>query len=489
MVATPVEPILQVGSCDVDVVSPDAPVNSWLQALKQHQTIAIAGVAIAVGSAGLAKILTQPISQHEGRFYLTTSAATSATDTVAVATQSQSYSAIAPPTINLEQRMEVLTSRTMLESAIAQLQAEGINIDYTSLVNRLKIAPTNNPNVVEVSYHTNDAKQLQAVLETMSEVYTNDNESCIAQACHKLEFIEMQMSSIQTRITALQANVNQFQQQHQISKLQAQQQQTLALKTQLNQRIAQNRAKLEAARKQVNQLTLQLGQQAYPFSAKGLLMHNTRYQVLMEQLRSVENSIAEELQQPQIRQNHLQPLYAQYQALLAQLKEETNTVSNHFILNYVIGQPTPLTSQLSDVKQWVEVTHQVEILSLHQQTLDQLNRILNQRTSQPAIALEQYAHLQRQLDDANELLEQYSAERQYLEALTGLENSWNLVAPPEVLQPEVRQHVEFTTHPGRSVGLGLLLGALLGVGVAAITDRRDDSRSEFASHRHPFLSQ
>ncbi|MBD2460563.1 hypothetical protein H6G89_05850 [Oscillatoria sp. FACHB-1407] len=418
-------------------VPPSSRAGGWGCSLKQHHTIAIAGVAIAASSVGLADVLMQPTPEYEGRFQITTSDPVSATDAEA-ATQSQSYSAIAPPTTSLEQHLQVLTSAAMLEPAIAQLQAEGIDVDYPALLNNLKVTPTSDPDVIEISYRARDTRQLQAVLETVAAIYTSQPESCLTQTCHSLEFIKTQLSSTQARIATLQDNLAHFQQQHQISHLQVRQQQTLALKTRLGRQMEQNQAKLDATRKQVERLETQLGQDAHPFSATDLLAQSTQYQHWMEQLRTVEQSMTEELQQPQIRQDYLRSLYAQYQALLSQLKAETNRVSTQFILTYVLGQPTPLARQISDVQQWVEVTHEVEILQLYHHRMAQLDQTLDQRLAEISPALEQYAHLQQQLQDANRLLEQYSAQRQQLETLVAAENSWDLVSPPEVLQAQLQ---------------------------------------------------
>ncbi|MDX2215693.1 MAG: hypothetical protein SFY66_20695 [Oculatellaceae cyanobacterium bins.114] len=522
MVTTPVKPNSQVDSRDVEVILPnvvprstpcastfaviDVPSvevlphpqtvdllnqklrspsplsrNRWVKSLKQHQTVAIAGVAIAVSSTGLAEVLTPSNPDYEGRFYLATSEVE--TDAVETVAQSQSYSAIAPPAMSLEQHTAVLTSPALLEPAIAQLQAEGIEIDYQSLVNNLKVAPTSTSNVLEVSYQTKDTQHLQAILDKVAEVYTSDSQSCVTQTCQNLEHLTTQISSVQARIKTLQSNLNHFQQQNQIPNLQAQHQQTLVLKTQLNRQIEQNQAKLDAVRRQVERLTAQLQPQAHPFSAADLLAQNAHYQLLMEQLKSVESLIAEELQHPQIQQNNLQPLYEQYQALVVKLNEETNTISVQFIVNHVIGQPTPLASQLSDVQRWIEMTHQAEILGLHQQKLMQLDQNLNQRIDQSTTVLEQYAHLERQLQDANTLLAQYSTQHQELQTIVASEKSWNLVSPPEILQTQLRQPQAFIPDQKHSVGMGLLLGALLGVGVAALTEGSGDVKAGTALRR------
>lgn len=464
---------------NVNLVAPQA---RWLsssldrakpQSFKPSGAVVLAGMAIAVGSVGLAKVLTR-VPLHEGQFQI---ASQSANPDAVSGRATEIYQVIAPPTMSsslrVEQQVEQLTSPALLDPAIAQLRAKGIDIDYASLKRNLQITPTEMPNVMEVRYQAADSEYVQVVLEQVAESYTHDEQVCETQACRDLKFIEAQLPQIQQRIVNLQASLDALRQRHHRSGLQAQRQQAIALTTQLNQQREQTQVKQRAAGDRLNALKTQFGQLQLP-NAATLLAQDPRYQLLMDQLRAVELLIATELQQPQIRRSRLNPLYEQYQGLTAQLQEQVRQVANRYWLDQAIADSTIPPNGMIEFQQWIDTAHHIETLNLRQHTLTQLNQHLQQRTTQLTTLIEQDTRLDQQLQAAKALLEHYTTRYQDLQAQV-VASSWTVIAPPETLPPQGQfSAIAPDWHYDLPVGIGL--GTILGIGIAALTDWRNATK-------------
>ncbi len=246
----------------------------------------------------------------------------------------------------------------------------------------------------------------------------NRDGNCQDSTCKGLAFIDQQVPQIQDQVRKLRAEMQTFQAKHTTQNLQThrtvlayrsndltrRQAELLVRSQQLDQKFANTLDILALHPDEVNYIT-------------SLLQTDGQYQTQLQQIQAVENDIAIEFSTPDLDNTQLQELYTAYYQIENKLRQTAQTVLADYIYVTSLESPDPLWQEatyLESLQELMDLSHQDQMITMEQQTLDLIATKLTDRRTELASLLRQYAAMQRELDGHNQVLQQYVAKRQTL---------------------------------------------------------------------------
>lgn len=436
----------------------------------------MAGMAIAV-TVGTVATAVNDTPQYEGRFQIAVEpAATTHQDTSFRADQNLALKDAAT-------KMRVLESQLVLNPVVEQLREQQIDIDYTTLSRNLHVSVAHNQ--LRVRYRDADPKRVQQVLEHLSQAYLSYGQTCHSGACRGIAYIETQLPGIQQRVDKLRQDIRQFHQRHGFNNVEARSKLLSDRSADIQRQMLDLKVRTAEARTRYQTLQQRLALKPGEAIAPTLLKQDLRYQTLFLQYQQLEAQIATEAKRILGNPDALRLLHEQHQMVLQQLNSEAQQVLSRYIsrpgadLNDPIYQEPAL---LNVLHQSIQTVHYLQILQTRQQTLTQTNEAIDQQKIRLASLLRRYAHLRHELHISTDTLQEYIDRLTVLKTQASEEQlSWQLTAPPNVLLNQDGQPVNvahpFQQHWGTSLGLG----ALLGLGLAALLHQRRQSRQRLVS--------
>ena len=174
--------------------------------------------------------------------------------------------------------------------------------------------------------------------------------------------------------------------------------------------------------------------------ASTALSSNTRYQALLNQILTVEGDIAKESSLFKDNTPNVQVLKEQQKNLLPLLQREGRRVQ-------------------------AEVASNIRELEDRDRILTQAASQLTQRVKQLSVVSRQYADIQQELKIATDNLNQFLTKREALRIDAGQRKTpWQILTPPG-------EPIPSAANVKRTTMLGVILGVLMGVGVALLLDK------------------
>lgn len=196
--------------------------------------------------------------------------------------------------------------------------------------------------------------------------------------------------------------------------------------------------KLNEARALYNELQELLSRSDDPASVA--LSSNARYQALLSQILAVEGDIAKESSLFKDDTPNVQVLKEQQQNLIPLLRREGRRVQG-------------------------EVASKIRELEDRDRILEQSAAQLRQQVKQLSIVSRQYTDIQQELKISTDNLNQFLTKREALRIDAGQRRTpWQILTPPG-------EPVPSAANVKRTTMLGVILGVLLGIGVALLLDK------------------
>ena len=248
------------------------------------------------------------------------------------------------------------------------------------------------------------------------EVAQTANQPCEGSVCEEIQALETQLPQAQQRILTLRREIRQLQHEQGIRDIVTEGQAFSDRVTAISEQSQAIAKEVAHAQQQYVALQQQLNlRTGHPLAVR-ILNHNLRYRTLLQQLTHLDHEMAVELGQMTIDTKRLQPLQTQYQALLSELNQE----AQRSLLLYVTvrpeaqGQPSVAlgpemlqeSPYLSTLQHLVQTAHQLQVLSVRQQHLQQLGLALNQQRQHWVALLQRYSDLWQELQTATATFEQ-----------------------------------------------------------------------------------
>ncbi|MBE9181229.1 hypothetical protein IQ268_21955 [Oculatella sp. LEGE 06141] len=447
--------------------------------LRRHLAIA-AGVAVAVTGAGIAHVTTQT-PDYESGFQLTVEPIAPTAPPVGTPQIETANETIAIPTlkhkaVDSDTQIRILQSPRVLNPVLEQLRAQNVKIDYAELSSKLQLSQRNR-GILAVTYRDRNPQVAQQVLQQVATAYLKYGRECKADACRGIEFIEAQLPKVDEQVNTLQTKLQQLQQQR--GSIDASTQQRFSDRaSEISRQGTELEINLAEAERQLTDLQRQLGAQPNDAIAVAVLHNNASYQTILQKLQRVDSQIAAELSQVQAQGSTLKALTQQYQALLTQSQQAAQESLKQYLyspdgnrwLQYVQQEP----ARLDYLQQSVNTAHYIQVLYVRQGTIRMTEGLVHEEMRQLATVLHQQAELERELETATLIKNQYLTKLEGLQtqAATSYDVVWQLTAPPQLVTDDAGNPTQFFPELPRDLAAGAIFGLLLGVGLSSATQRR-----------------
>jgi hypothetical protein len=247
------------------------------------------------------------------------------------------------------------------------------------------------------------------------EVAQTPNQACAGTVCEEIQALETQLPQSQQRILTLRHQIRQLQHEQGVRDIVAEGKAFSDRVTAISEQSQAIAKEVAHAQQQYVALQQQLNlRTGHPLAVR-ILNHNLRYRTLLQQLTHLDHEMAVELGQITVDATRLKPLQTQYQSLLTELNQE----AQRSLILYVTVRPEhgqqPIalgpemlqeSPYLSALQHLVQTAHQLQVLSVRQQHLQQLGLALNQQRQHWVALLQQYSDLWQELQTATATFEQ-----------------------------------------------------------------------------------
>lgn len=338
--------------------------------------------------------------------------------------------------------LQLLKSPRLLSPIVKQLQPAYPEVTFDTLAAGLKVTPLPGTEILNVGFQDPNPDKVKTILKLTSDAYIAYSlEERLSDVNQGIDFVETQLPQLQKRVEDLQDELQSFRQQYNLidpesaSKLLSEQSNTVG------QQLVDTQIKLSEARALYTDLNNQLSRATDDESAaSSALQENRRYQALLDQLLEVESQIAKKSSRFRETAPIIQGLEGQQENLVPLLQREGQRVQD-------------------------QVASKIRELESRNQILLRVEQQLNQQIKQLSVISRRHTDIQRELKIATDNLNQFLTKREALRIDAGQRKApWQIVNPPTDPIPS-------SANAKRSAALGIILGLLLGAGVALLLDK------------------
>ena len=400
----------------------------------------IIGVTIVVTSVAMLKALTsKPI--YQSGFEILTKPVTVESQVISSVTQTSGNSegkTVPEKTVDAT-KLKLLKSPKVLAPIADQLKSKYPTITQEELASSLSVIPLPSSEILAVTLQDADPEKVKAILKLVSTAYLNYSlEERLADVRQGIDFVNAQIPQVQQRVNAIQDRLQTFRQQYNLIDPDSTGKQLSEQTNTVSQQRLETRIKLNEARALYNELQELLSRSDDPASVA--LSSNARYQALLSQILAVEGDIAKESSLFKDDTPNVQVLKEQQQNLVPLLRREGRRVQG-------------------------EVASKIRELEDRDRILEQSAAQLRQQVKQLSIVSRQYTDIQQELKISTENLNQFLTKREALRIDAGQRRTpWQILTPPGEPVPSAANTKQTTM-------LGVILGLLLGIGVALLLDK------------------
>lgn len=412
-----------------------------LVAAIRRKAFLVAGVTIVVASLAQLRALTDKPVYTSGFEILTTSV-TAESEVLSSVPQtfSNSQQSATPVKVLDATKIRVLQSPNLLYPVVEKLKTRYPGISYGAIVSNLSIAP-NGDTILAVSFKSENAQLVKDVLTILSQRYLDysleERQKDIRQG---IKFVEEQLPDLEERVAKEQELLERFRQQFNLIDPQSKAQLLSTQAGSLAQQQLETQAQLQQARLLYSQIQAELAGQSAEFASASALNQSPRYQKLLDQLLDIDSKLAQESALYLDSSPEIQVLQEQRRNLEPLLRREGLRVERAVISN-------------------------IRELESRNQALAQAIADVNQQIKTLSTITRQYNNLQRGVEISTNNLNQFLEKREGLRIdASQRQVPWQLLTPPGQPVPSVASMKQ-------SLILGIVLGALLGVGAALTLDR------------------
>ena len=401
----------------------------------------IIGVTIVVTSAAMLKALSsKPI--YQAGFEILTKPVTAESQVISSARQTsgnEERGTASESTVDAT-KLKLLKSPKVLAPIADQLKSKYPTITEEELATNLSVViPVPTSEILAVSLQDANPEKVKAILKLVAAAYLNYSlEERLADVRQGIDFVNAQVPQLHQRVDAVQDRLQTFRQQYNLIDPDSTAKRLSDQTNTVSQQGLETRIKLNEARALYNDLQQLLRQSDDPASIA--LSGNARYQALLSQLLTVEGEIAKESSLFKDNTPNVQVLKEQQQNLVPLLQREGRRVQE-------------------------EVASQIRALEYRDRILGESANQLNQQVKQLSVVSRRYTDIQQELKIATDNLNQFLTKREALRIDAGQRKTpWQILTPPG-------EPIPSAANVKRTTILGVILGVLMGIGVALLLDK------------------
>lgn len=440
----------------------------------RRRFIVIAGVAIAVTSGIVARVLKQT-PNYEGKFQLLVGSV-SGEDRVEQLTEALSKTAnIQVEGPDYETQIQVLWSPQVMAPIVKKIQARYPTVDYDTLRTKLIISRLQQTKILEVRYQDSDPEKIRFILEQVADGYVKYSETEQRTAVTQgLAFVNKQAKELQGIVNDLQQKVQDLRQNYKIVDPETQGQLLTNRVSEIVKQRQETESQLVEAQRLYTELQDQLGQLGVTPDqaiAAAALSEAPRYQQLLNQLSEVESKIAAESARFTEDSPTIQALREKQQRLLPLIEAEAANVvgsGSSGVPNNAESLASPSSLRLDLTQKLVETENQIQVLQVRQTEIADAESRVSQQIKELPIIARRYTDLNRRLNVATESLSRFLAVREKLQIEESQKTPpWQKLSDPQKPQTPISPNVP------RGIVLGTVAGLLAGAGAGMLAEKLD----------------
>lgn len=404
----------------------------------------IAGVTVALMAGAWVKTLSDPPS-YKSEFELLVQPMSAETEVTATVPGSVSNLNRTETVVN-QDLIKILTSPRVMSSVVEKLQARYPDLTFKDLLRDLAVGTVGEKSkILQVQYEAKDPAQVRTTLELLSKAYLDYSlQSRQSDIRRGLSFLEKKLPDLRQRVETLQEELQQLRLRHDLIDPQSRGNQLSEQVNTFTTQQIETTNQLKQLRAVLTDLQGQVGAQPNESAASSALSENPRYQTLLTQILQLDGQIAQAATLYLDTSPDMEVLQEQRQNLLLLLARE--------------GQQAER-----------EVISRIRELDARQQAIDTSIGSLNTGVKELSGITREYTDIQRELQIATENLNQFLAKREALQIdVAQREIPWELITPPTQVQLTNNTLV-------RNLALGMVLGLLVGTGIALLLERLSDA--------------
>lgn len=407
----------------------------------QRRLLLIIGITTVVVSAAVLKALTEtPI--YQSQFEILTEPVTVEAEVISSIPDTLGSNQRVPRNALDETKLRILRSPSVINPIVEELKSRYPQITYGFLVSSLNISPIGkDARILGISYQDEDPQRVEAVLSEVSEAFLRYSlESRQSNIQRGLTFVEGQLPDLESRVQELETQLQRFRQQYGIVDPNTQGQELASQLSSFSGERLSTQIALTEAQALYSDLQNQLSSQPDETAASSALSNSARYQDLLNQLLVIDKTISEQATVLLDTSPDLQLLQESRQNLIPLLEREGARVQE-------------------------EVASRIRELQARNQILSQVVEDLNLRLKQFPELSREYTAIQRQLQIANDNLNQFLTKREALRIdAAQREVPWQILTPPGRPRPS-------SANLKANLVLGTALGLLLGIAAALVLEK------------------
>jgi polysaccharide biosynthesis transport protein len=456
-------------------------VGRIFELIRRRATL-VAGVTIAVLCLTFFWSRSRP-PKYEGNFKMLIEPVKAESQVVSAVTgsqpkdENQDFGSIQSSKENLDYptQIQLLLSPKLLLSIVQKLESLYPQISYDSLRGSLNITRLKDPaetKILDVRYKSGSLQETTQVINLVSQTYIRyslkERQTNLRRA---IQFLDAQRPKVESQVRTLELALQTFREKNQLidpSILGAQISSQVG-NTQQQQLEAQ--VELVRTRQLYRSLEQQLQLQPKGAEAASVLSEAPEYQLLVKQLQELDVEL--QTQSAELAQDHpkILSLKEKRAKLLPLLQQKANAVLGSKLSESIpdaksLPYQNSLRQDLS--KQFVATAIQVQVLEAKLRGLASARQVLARQSEQFPVISRQYENLQRQLKIATEQLSKFLQKREDLMIIAARQDvPWELIASPTVNEIPSASLIQ-------NLSLGLVLGLLLGSGIALLLERMNN---------------
>lgn len=427
---------------------------NWVFGMLSRRAPIIAGVALGASLLSGLMVLRQSATTppvYTGQFDLLVEPVTTDEQLARQSTSAQARqggASVEKSQLDYETQIRVLRSPSLLNPLLEKLQQENPNVPREVLeqrfLNALEIervaARKSNTKIIQVSYAGSSPELVMDVLNQLSQLYLQysleERKTSLDQA---IQFIDEQLPELSARVNSLQSDLEQFRIRNVLIDPTAEGGQLTAQAATLKQQRLDTNIQLTEARARYN--LLRQG------DAISVLNEASEYGALLTALQQVETEIAAESARSTEENPSLQLLRDRQRNILQSLNEYAQRVLDR-------------------------AENQIQVAESRQGALVQTEQLLKQQIQRLPTATRQYTDLQRELEIASSILNEFTARRKALQIDAAQQNSpWELLNPPSLVRDGIGQPRDIAAiNQAQLLIVAAVLSSLLGLGAGLLVE-------------------
>lgn len=369
--------------------------------------------------------------------------------------------------------IEILKSPALLAKALKNLAPPYRDLPAHQIASNLSLSQPDNTNVLSVSYTDTDPQRAKAVVEALVFTYMDyARESQRSPVTNAIQFIEQQLPEARAALNQSSSSITRFRKNHNLDDPDTNAGAAAQTREQIKQQVDQAEIALLLTEQKYQQLQRQVkevGQDPTTAITDSVLSQDSTYQTLLNQFKELEIQYA-------IEGTRFFPKHPVMQALKERRDEMKRLLENH-VQNLIGFQTSQVASKAvasGSIQQNLAnqlLQTRVDLL-VQKKQFDELRKLQTQANSdfQRIVQLQQeYRELERQYQFNSQAVDGFLTKLQELRVREAQETSrWKVLEPPEVPTISI-------ANPRRQLLVGLVAGAILGIGTAVLLDKADKS--------------